>query len=221
MAPWRFEGANTSEQQIWGRSGGVSSLFGGRCCRGRRRGGARCRRGAASGCGRGGRSGSRLRLRRRIDPAGVNPAAKRLGHLGIDLGAKPGQAAKGRLYVTAGATKAVVEIEMPERGVDIIQPHQPHHATAKPYAFRVSRRAVDRLRRFGEFVGLTLTILGRIGWLSRVGGGGFTRLILGTAVTTLGQRASKAYQQYKNRAGEVAQNQILELRHPSTHKFPD
>src|SRR5438874_819977 len=105
MTPWRFEGANTSEQQIWGRSGGVSSLFGGRCC--------------------------------------------------------------------------------------------------------------------GEFVGPTLTILGRIGWLSRIGGGGFTRLILGTAVTTLGQRASKAYQQYKNRAGEVAQNQILELRHPSTHKFPD
>src|SRR3982750_2124036 len=128
------------------------------------------RRGPAGG-GRRGRSGSRLRLHGRIDPAGVNPAAKRLGDLGIDLGAKPGQAAKGRLDVTAGAAEAVVEIEMPERGVDIIQPHQPHHATAKPYAFRISRRAVDRLRRFGEFVGLTLTVLGGVGRLSRVGGG--------------------------------------------------
>jgi len=150
----------------------------------------------------------------------VNPAAKRLRHLGIDLGAKPGQAAKGRLDVTARAAKAVVEIEMPERGVDIIQPHQPHHAPAKPDAFRVSGRAVDRLCGFGEFVGLTLTVLGGVGWLSRIGGG-FTGLILGTAVATLGERASEADQQCKARSDEVSKNRFLELKHPTTHKFPD
>ena len=73
------------------------------------------------------------------------------------------QAAEGRLDVAAGAAEAVVEIEMAEGGVEIVAPHQAHHAAAEPDAFRVAGRAVDGLRGLDEFVGLALAVLGRIG----------------------------------------------------------
>ena len=85
------------------------------------------------------------------------------GHLGIDLSAKAGQAAEGRLDMAAGAAEPVVEIEVPERGVEVVAPHQANHAAAEPDAFRVSTRAVDGLGRLDEFVGLALVVLGGVG----------------------------------------------------------
>ena len=106
-----------------------------------------------------------------IDPAGVNAAVERLGHLGIDLAAKAGQAAEGRLDMAAGAAEPVVEIEVAKGGVEVVEPHQAHHAAAEPDAFGISGRAVDGLRGFDEFVGLALIVLGGVGgWAALAAG---------------------------------------------------
>jgi hypothetical protein len=160
-------------------------------------------------------------LRGGIDPAGVNAAVKCFGHLRIDLAAEAGQATKCRLDVPTGTAKPVVEIEVTKGGVEIVEPHQPHHATAKPDAFRVSGRAIDGLRCFNEFVGLALIVPGRIGRWGRICRRRFARLILGAKVAALGKRASDTDQQCKPGDGEVAQDRILKLKHTSTHKFPD
>ena len=93
----------------------------------------------------------------------MDAAVQASRHLGIDLAAKPGQAAERRLDVAAGAAEPVVEIEVAERGIEIVAPHQAHHAAAEPDAFRVAGRAVDGLRGLDEFVGLALVVLGGIG----------------------------------------------------------
>ena len=63
--------------------------------------------------------------------------------------------------MAAGAAEPVVEIEVAEGGIEVVAPHQAHHAAAEPDAFRVSGRAVDGLGRLDEFVGLALVVLGR------------------------------------------------------------
>ena len=40
-------------------------------------------------------------------------------------------------------------------------------------------------------------------------------------VAALGKRAAETDQEGKPGDGEVAQDRILKLKHPSTHKFPD
>jgi hypothetical protein len=159
-------------------------------------------------------------LRGGINPAGVNTAVQRLGNFRIDLGTEPGQAPEGCLDVTAGTAETIINIQMPQSGINVVAPHQAHHAAAKPDAFRVSGRATDSLGRFGEFVGLALIVLGRVRRLSPVRRR-FAGLILGPAVAALGESASDTDQQCKSGDGEVAQNGILKLKHPSTHKFPD
>jgi len=151
----------------------------------------------------------------------VNAAVKGFGHLGIDLAAETGQAAKCRLDVPSGTAKPVIEIEVAKGGVEIVEPHQPHHATAKPDAFRVSGRAIDGLGRFDEFVGLALIVLGRIGRWGRICRRRLARLILGAKVAALGDRSSDTDQECKPGDGEVTQDRILKLKHPSTHRFPD
>ncbi len=118
----------------------------------------------------------------------MNPAVEGLGHLGIDLGAKPGQAAEGGLDVTAGTAEAVVEVEVPECGVDIVKPHQAHHPAAEPDAFRVASRAVDGLGSFGEFVGLALIVLGHVG--RGRAGRRLAGLVLALGIAALGGGAS-------------------------------
>lgn len=148
----------------------------------------------------------------------MNPAVERLGHLRIDLAAKTGEAAERRLDVAAGAAETVVEIEVAKRGIEIVEPHQAHYAAAEPNTFGVSGRAVDGLRGFDEFVCLALIVLGRIGGLRRIGG---SRFLVGVSVAALRGRAANADQQGKSGKGEVTQNRILKLKHPSTHRFPD
>ena len=129
----------------------------------------RIRRSAAGGRGRWW-AAAVLRLRPWIDPAGMDAAAQRVRHLGIDLAAETGQATERRLHMPARAAEPVVQIEVPKRGVEIVEPHQPNHAAAEPDAFGVSGRAVDGLRGLQELVGLALVVLGD------VGGGGRGRL---------------------------------------------
>ena len=109
------------------------------------------------------------------------------------------------------------QIEMAKGGVEIIPPHQSHHTTAEPDAFRVAGGAVDGLGGFDEFVGLALAVLGGIGGI----GGGFTRRVLGGRIAALGGGASDTDQDGNPGNGEAAQNQVLKLKHPSTHAFPD
>ena len=146
----------------------------------------------------------------------MNPVVQAPWHLVVDLPAKTGQAAKGRLDVAARAAEPVIEIEVPEGGVEVVAPHQAHHAAAEPDAFRVPARAIDDLRRLDEFVGLALVVPGCIGG---IGSRGF--LILGRGGTALGDSASDTDQDSKPGNGEVAQNRVLKLKHPSTHTYPN
>ena len=93
----------------------------------------------------------------------MDTAGKGFRHFGVDLAAKAGQAAEGGLDMAAGATEAVVQVEMAERGIEVVPPHQADHAAAEPDAFGVSGRAVDGLRRLDEFVGLALVVLAGVG----------------------------------------------------------
>ena len=152
-----------------------------------------------------------------IDPTGMNASIERLRHLGVDFRAKTGQAPKCRLDVATGTTEAVVEIEMPKGGIEIVVPHQAHHAATEPDAFGIAGRPVDGLRRLDELVGLALIILGGI---SRIGRRRLA-LLLGAKVAALSDGASDTDQEGKPGHGEKAQNRILKLEHPSTHKFPE
>ena len=78
--------------------------------------------GAATGAGLA--AAAALGLGARIDPADVDAAIEGFGHFWIHLSAKAGQAAEGRLDMTAGAAEPVIEIEMTERGVEVVSPHQ-------------------------------------------------------------------------------------------------
>src|SRR3954451_23973392 len=223
MRSWRFEGANC-RQLIRSRyySSSLRALFGRRRRRCGRR--SRCSRGgrrASRSRDPGGRRGRRLWLHSGVDPAGVHPAVKGFSHLGVDLPAKAGQAPKCRLDVTAGTAKAIVQIEVAQGGVDVVQPHQAHHTAAEPDAFGVARRAIDRLRRFGEFVGPALIVLGPVRWLRRVGICRFAGLVLGAAIAALGNGGSEPDQQYKGGADKVPNDGFLQLKHPTTHRFPD
>ena len=79
-------------------------------------------------------------------------------HLVVDLSPKTGQAAEGGLDMAAGAAEPVIEVEMPERGIEVVPPHQADHAAAEPDAFGVAGGAVDGLLR--------LTNSSALRWLS-------------------------------------------------------
>jgi hypothetical protein len=160
-------------------------------------------------------------LGRGIDPAGLNATAERLGYFGIDLSAKAGQATEGCLDVTARASKAVVEIKVTKSGVEIVKPHQTHHASTEPDAFGVSGRPVNSVRSFHEFICLALIFLGGFGGLGRIRCLRLGVLILGVNVAALGNSASDTDQEDEPGDGEVAHERMLKLKHPSTHKFPD
>ena len=82
----------------------------------------------------------------------------------------------------------------------------------------VAGRAVNGLRGFGELVGLALIVLGDVG---RGRGRRLAGLVLGLGIAALGGGGADTDQQCKPGGGEVTQNRISKLEHPSTHKFPD
>ena len=123
--------------------------------------------------------------------------------------------------MAARAAETVVEIEVTKGGVEIVKPHQAHHATTEPDAFGVSGRPANGLRSLDEFIGLALIFLGCVGGLSRIRCARFAVLILGVNVAALGKGASHTDQEGEPRDGEVAHERMLKLKHPTTHKFPD
>src|SRR6266436_3089646 len=74
--------------------------------------------------------------RRRVDIALANDAAERC------------------LDMTGRTAEAVVKIEMPERGIEIVAPEQAHHPPAEPKALRIGGGASQELLGFGKFVDL-------------------------------------------------------------------
>jgi hypothetical protein len=104
-----------------------------------------------------------LRLCARVDPAGMNTPVERVRHLRINRCAESGQTAKCSLDVTTGAAEPVIKVEMPESGIEVIEPHQTYDTAAEPDAFWISCRTVDGLRRFCKFIGFALTVLRDIG----------------------------------------------------------
>jgi hypothetical protein len=148
----------------------------------------------------------------------MNASTQGFRLLGVD-GPKAHEAPECRLNVAAGAAEAIIEVEMTERGVEIVAPHQHHDAAAEPDAFRVTGRTVDRLRRLDELIRLALIVASRIGWSGLAGRG--LGLVLGAEVAALGEGASEPDQHGNAGRGKAPQKRILELEHPLTHKFPE
>ena len=92
----------------------------------------------------------------------------------------------------ARATKPVVQIEVPEGGIQVVAPHQHHDAAAEPDAFRVARRTINRLRRLNELVGLSLAVLGCGVRRALTGRGRLAGLVLGPKIATLSDSAADA-----------------------------
>lgn len=117
--------------------------------------------------------------------------------------------------MTAGTAEAFIKIEMAERGIEVVAPHQADHAPSEPDAFRVSRGAVDRLRRFHELVGLALAIFGRIrrGLLGSC--------VLGPEVTALSDGGPYPDKQSKCRNGDSLKNGNSKPGTNQTHEIPD
>jgi hypothetical protein len=113
----------------------------------------------------------------------MHPARQAVRSFWVEC-AKAGEAAKGSLNVSARTAEPVIQIEMPERGVQIVAPHQSNDATAEPNAFRITGRSVDNLRRFRELVDFALIVPGgvRLGWSAGI----LLWLFLRAYVATLG-----------------------------------
>ena len=156
-----------------------------------------------------------MRLGRRIDPAGVDAAVQGLGDLGIDGCTESDHTTERRLDVAAGASESLIEIEVTERGVEIVSPHQADNTPAKPDAFGVSGRAVNRLRGLYEFVGLALTVLGD------VSGGLLGGRILGAAIAALGNGCSDPNEQGQGRNGDALKNCNSKPVTNPKHEIPD
>ena len=135
----------------------------------------------------------------------MDAAVQGFRHLGVDLPAKAGQAAEGRLDVAAGAAEAVVEIEVAEGGVEVVRhirrttrrPSQTHSGLPAGPLMACAASTNSSVLRW-----LSLVASGR---LRRVGGR-FAGLVLGAGIAALGNGASEPDQQGKAGDGKVPQN---------------
>ena len=89
----------------------------------------------------------------------------------------------------ARAAEPVVEIEMAERGVEVVAPQQADHPAAEPDAFRIAGRSADLARGFGEFVELAAGHP----WPGRLAG--LRRLVAGLGIAGLGDALDRRRQQ--------------------------
>ncbi len=118
--------------------------------------------------------------------------------------------------MAAGAAEPFIEIEMAERGIEVVAPHQPDHAPSEPDAFRISCGAIDRLRGLNELVGLALAILGRICWGGLLGG-----CVLSPEIATLRDGGPDPDKQCKRRNGNSLKNGNSKPGTNQTHEIPD
>src|SRR5690242_7606696 len=154
-------------------------LAGGSVCRS-----GRGRRSSALRCG--GRCGGRCRcccghrLRRRVEPTGMDPGVESLRRLRVDA-ALADDAAERCLDMAARTAKTVVEIEMAEGGIHVVPPQQANHPPPEPHAFGIAGGSGELFCRFGEFLDLALRLFGSIGRLRR-------GLVIALGIAALGYR---------------------------------
>lgn len=219
--PWRFEGGSVLDLEnresfpAWWPLFFLRRRGSGRRLRrsrsGGRRGGVSCRRGSLPGVRLG-------RLCVRIDPAGVNAAAQRIGRLGVD-GSEPDQTTECRLDVTTRASEAIIEIEMTEGRTQVVAPHQNNDAAAEPDAFRISRRTVDDARGFDELVGFARAVLGAVSSICPISCGRLV-LVLGSKIAALRDRPADAEQQGAAGNGKATPQRFFKSKQHSTHESP-
>ena len=104
----------------------------------------------------------------------MNPCAQAFWRLRIDIALSHNAPERG-LNMLTRTTEPIVEVEMTERGVEVVAPKQSHDAAAEPDAFRIARRAADLGTGLGEFIDPALGFLCRVTRL----GGFFRRLGVG------------------------------------------
>src|SRR5207249_13157 len=97
---------------------------------------------------------------------GVDARVQALGRLGIDV-SLPHDASKRCLDVPGRTAKPIIEIEMPEGGVEVVAPQQVDYPPTEPDAFRVAGRTGEHARGFGELVNLLFLVLGGVILLRR------------------------------------------------------
>lgn len=112
------------------------------------------------------RSWRRRGRQRWVDPTCVHAPVKAVGGLGIDSVAVQNQTTERHLDMTAWAAEAVVQIKVPKRRIEIVAPEQTDDTPAKPDAFRIARRPVQRGLCFGKFIDflhvLAVVVLGAL-----------------------------------------------------------
>lgn len=145
----------------------------------------------------------------------MDAAVQGLRDLRIDGCTESHHTAERRLDVAAGASEPLIEIEVAERGIEIVSPHQADDTPAKPDAFGVSGRAVDRLRSLYKLVCLALAILGG---LSGVWLGG---RVLGAAIAALGDGRPDPDEQGEGRNGDALKNCNSKPGTNPKHEIPD
>ncbi len=157
-----------------------------------------------------------MRLCARVDPAGVDTAIQRVGHLRIDRRTESGQATERRLDMPAGATEPVIKIEMAKRGIEVIKPHQADDTAAEPDALRITGGTIDGLRGFCELVGLALAVFSGIRSRRRL-----RRLVLGPRISALGEGASNPDEKGKaGRSDALNKCRTISVKN-ATHEVPN
>ena len=132
-------------------------------------------------------------------PAGMDPGIEGFDRLRIDI-ALADDTTKRKLDVLARTAEPVVEIDVTERGIEVVAVHQGNHPAAEPDAFRIAGRAVDGLSGLGELVDLALVVLGDVAGVGRR----FARLVL--IVAALSEAWSDRQQNNEPGGREMAQN---------------
>jgi hypothetical protein len=145
----------------------------------------------------------------------MDPAIEGFGDLRVNGRAKPHHTAECRLNMPPGAAEPLIEIQMTERGVEIVTPHQAYHTPPKPDTFRISCGTVDGLRGFNEFVGLALAFLGRIAWRL------FGSIVLSPEIATLGDSGPNSDKEGESRNGNSLKNRNSKPVTNPTHEIPD
>ena len=92
-----------------------------------------------------------------------------IGGFGINRIGVQNQAAERHLDMATRTAKAVIEVEVAKRRVQIVAPKQADYPAAEPDAFRVAGRPVQDMLRFGEFIDF-------LGFFGAIFGGVFSAL---------------------------------------------
>ena len=100
----------------------------------------------------------------------MDAAIEHIWRFWIDV-AEPDKTAERRLDVPAGASEPIVEVEVAERGVQIVAPQQADDAAAKPDTLLIAGGTLDQPANLGDFVyplGDSLAPVARCGfWIGR------------------------------------------------------